>query len=135
VFIVDTSPALDRNLIVYSILLDLTLAAWRGVDTRLIIGGSRSNYDIALSAELARSLARVLDIPVRWMTSQKQQGSHAKLVIVDDLILIGSHNWSSGAYGPQTQDSILIQSKAAASYFKSRFELEWQRSGGSNEYI
>ena len=61
VFIVDLAPARDPALVVDSVLLDLQEARWRGVDVRLVIGGSRTNFEIAEISELAR--ARTLARP------------------------------------------------------------------------
>jgi phosphatidylserine/phosphatidylglycerophosphate/cardiolipin synthase-like enzyme len=134
-FIVDLSPVRDRELLVYSILLDLRAAAWRGVDTRLLVGGSRSNFEIARSAEFARSAAGKLGIPCRWMTSHKRQSTHAKWVVVDDWVLLGSHNWSSGAFSQETQDSILVQSRDLAAHLHFKFEEEWKRAAEVSEDV
>jgi hypothetical protein len=129
-FIVDIRPHSKDDLSVYSLLLDLACAKWRGIDVRLLIGGSRSNLDMALAAELARMAAGATKVPCRWLTSHRTRGSHSKWVVADDWVLIGSHNWSSGAFAGQTQDSVLVRSDAIAAYLCSKFETVWQRAKG-----
>jgi|GEM_PF-2477186 len=131
-FIVDASPAMDRDLLVYDLLVCLEEAAWRGVDTRLLIGGSRDNLEIAELSYAARKTAARLGIPCRWLTSSDVRGSHAKLVICDDQVLLGSHNWSGGAFTSQTQDSVHVVSADLAAVLANEFELQWTRAEASD---
>jgi phosphatidylserine/phosphatidylglycerophosphate/cardiolipin synthase-like enzyme len=124
-FIVDLTPRPEGRLLVDSVLGDLAAARWRGVDVRLLIGGSRDNIEIAETAEVARSRALQLGIPVRWATSRPARGTHAKLVLVDDFVLTGSHNWSAGAFTDETQDSVLVDSRDLALYLTAQFERAW----------
>jgi phosphatidylserine/phosphatidylglycerophosphate/cardiolipin synthase-like enzyme len=125
VFIVDLSPRRSGRLLVDALLGDLASARWRGVDARLLIGGSRDNIEIAETADLARARALSLGVPTRWATSRPVRGTHAKLVLVDDYVLTGSHNWSIGAFSDQTQDSVLVSSKDLALYLGAEFERAW----------
>lgn len=131
-FIVDLCPWRDKPLLVDSVLMAIRDAVWRGVDARLLIGGSRTNFDIAQLSDAGRARALSLKIPCRWLTSHKTRGSHVKMVIADRLILTGSHNWSNGAMTDQIQDSLLVESAALASYLSSRFEEQWNRTGESD---
>ena len=125
-FIVDPDPLEDPELRVDGLLQDLAAAAWRGVDARLLIGGSRSNGRILDATLLARARAQSLDIETRLVAGAEQRSNHAKLVVVDGRCLLGSHNWSPGALTDQTQDSVLVEDAALAAYFVSRFEAQWQ---------
>lgn len=130
IFIVDLSPLRDDELVVDAMLEELAAAAWRGVDTRLLVGGSRSNIDLAQLAEFARARAWQRGIRCRWLTSSDVRGSHVKLVVADDLALTGSHNWSPGAWsGLQYQDSVLIDSPDFAAYAADAFDHQWARAG------
>ncbi len=53
VFIVDIMPDSTSANPVMEIVQDLEAAAWRGVDARLLIGGSRTNIEIAKASQLA----------------------------------------------------------------------------------
>lgn len=129
VFIVDVSPLRDRTLRVDALLGALAAARWRGVDVRLLIGGSRGNLDIAETADAARARARELDLPCRWATSKPGRGTHVKLVVADDRVLTGSHNWSGGAFQEQVQDSVLVASPDLAAYLTAVFEAQWSAAG------
>lgn len=132
-FIVDLAPVRDRALAVDAVLIALQASVWRGVDTRLLIGGSRTNFDIGQLGVAALDRARQLAIPARLLATRPVRSSHAKLVIVDDLLLNGSHNWSVGAFAGQVQDSLLIRSAAAAAEARKFFLDQWHRaSGGRN---
>lgn len=127
VFIVDPTPGRDPELNVDSLLSDLGFAARRGVDVRLLIGGSRSNMEIAEATVMAYWRARQHGIPTRLIAFKRDQSSHVKIVISDSSILTGSHNWSGGAFSnAQTQDSVLIDSADAAVFFASHFAREWK---------
>jgi phosphatidylserine/phosphatidylglycerophosphate/cardiolipin synthase-like enzyme len=128
-FIIDLSPARDRGLLVSAVMHDLQSAAWRGVDVRVLIGGCRTNVEMAELADAARARAHQLGVPCRWLTSKRNQGSHMKTVIADDRVLTGSHNWSAGAFTNQTQDSILVESQSLAAYLVTIFEDQWARAG------
>jgi phosphatidylserine/phosphatidylglycerophosphate/cardiolipin synthase-like enzyme len=134
IFIIDLSPIRDQNLIVHSLLLDLAATAWRGADVRLLIGGSRTSPVIAELSDMARAWAHRQKIRCRWLTSSPVRGSHVKLVIADDQVMTGSHNWSVGAFSGQVQDSVLINSDGLAAYLGTIFERQWARAeiGGAD---
>jgi phosphatidylserine/phosphatidylglycerophosphate/cardiolipin synthase-like enzyme len=128
VFLVDVSPARDATLLVDGVLEQLASTHWLGTDTRLLIGGSRENPELAEAADLSRARAKQLGIPCRWLTSRPVRGSHSKYVIADDCVLTGSHNWSVGAFTDQTQDSILVESRDLAALLRASFERGWARA-------
>jgi hypothetical protein len=128
-FIVDADPDRDSRLLVSTLLYELECCVWRGVDTRLVVGGSHDNLEIAQTAFTAIRLAHQYHVPARWLTRHaKKRGSHLKLVVADDRVLIGSHNWSGGAFTDQIQDSVLITSPALAARLASFFESQWTRA-------
>lgn len=128
-FIVDALPRRDEENRVYALLLELRRAAWRGVDTRVLIGGSRNNIEIAEVSQFGRDVCGSLGIDCRWLTGGERKGSHAKLAIIDDYVVAGSHNWSAGAFTNQTQDSVIIQSVALAEAQGAFFDTQWARAG------
>jgi len=124
-FIVDPDPLEDSELVVDALLLDMAGAVWRGVDSRLLIGGSRDNARIRDACLLARARAQELGLPARLIAATDQRSDHAKIVVADDAVLLGSHNWSPGALANQTQDSVLIRDAGLAGRFATRFEALW----------
>ena len=131
VFIVDPSPQRDPELVVEDLFWRLRASVWRGVDVRLVIGGSQSNLNLAALAHSALTLATEFGIHCRCLTRTPLRGSHAKFVIADDLVLTGSHNWSPGAFKGQAQDSVLVRSSALAAFLAAMFEEQWQRAGSA----
>lgn len=128
IFIVDPSPRRDKNGIIADLIEELVDSKWRGIDVRLIIGGSRRNFEIALCTQLAHQISKRLGLKVAYYSALKGPGTHSKYVIVDDsFVLIGSHNWSSDAMTNQTQDSILIRSRDLAGLLTIEFEKEWSK--------
>ena len=129
VFIVDADTERDTDLKVESLLYEMGCAAWRGTDARLLVGGSHQNLDIARASFTALATARLHGLDARWLTRRAQRGSHAKLLITDDSVLTGSHNWSGGAMTGQTQDSLRVQSPALAAWLAAWFERQWALAG------
>ena len=126
VFIVDPDPIEDDALVVDALLGDMADAAWRGVDTRLVIGGSRENGDILDACLLARSRAQTLGVPCRMVAATDQRSTHIKMLVADDHVLLGSHNWSPGALaGPQRQDSVLVTHGGFAGFGVGRILEQW----------
>lgn len=112
-----------------SLLNALEELVWLGTDVRIVIGGSRENYAIAERSASARAIFADRGIPCRWLAAKpERRGSHAKLIIVDDHVLIGSHNWSPGAFASQIQDSIRVESPALAAYLAGFVNEQWLRA-------
>lgn len=132
-FIVDHGERGHAFEAVDHLLTELASANWRGVDTRLVIGGSRENHRIRSSALLATARAKELGISTRLASALRHVNTHMKLMIVDDRALIGSHNWASGMLGGQIQDSILVESAELASGLIALFQSHWDESA-SEQY-
>lgn len=130
VFIVDVTPTERGQLPVDDMLRAMADATWRGTDTRLLIGGSRNNIALAEAADAARARALELGLECRWLSGRAVRGSHTKIVVADERVLTGSHNWSPGALvgERQTQDSVLVKSPDLAMVLARRFETQWQRA-------
>ena len=127
-FLVDLDPHVDAEVRVANLLRELALAHWRGIDVRLLIGGSRSNLDIAMAAATSFAVASRLRIPARGLGVLGKRGSHVKLVVADDWVLTGSHNWSFGAFTGQVQDSVAVRSADLAAYGANYILAQWRRA-------
>lgn len=127
-FLIELDAQLDPQLRVPEVLRLLASARWRGVDVRLLIGGSRTNLLIAEASATAMKVAHKLRIPTRGLGHGNMRGSHVKLVVADDWVLTGSHNWSPGSFGDQVQDSVVINSRDLAAYLSNLFLAQWQRA-------
>ena len=124
-FIIDLKTRCVQNC-VSNVLDDLGEAVWRGVDVRVLIGGSRSTFEIAEAAAIAVAHLEARSVPSRWLTEEKGvRGSHSKIVVADESVLLGSHNWSPGSFQSDVQDSVLIRSAPLAEYMASQIERRW----------
>lgn len=126
VFIVDPDPVEDDDLLVDGLLRDMAAAAWRGVDARLVIGGSRTTGDITDATLLGRARARMLGLPCRLVAAREQPSNHTKCLVSDGHVLLGSHNWSPGALTGQRQDSVLIADNALAAHYLTAVLTQWE---------
>ena len=50
---------------------------------------------------------------------------HSKFLIVDDLIVIGSHNWSAGSYFHFDDWSVVVKSPGFTQEISTRFDSLW----------
>ena len=62
-------------------------------------------------------------IPVR--TDAPNELLHSKVVIVDEVVLIGSHNWTAGSYFAFDDLTLAIRSSALAEDQLARFDALW----------
>jgi len=127
VFMVDVNPVDDPAHAVLDALQELAAARWRGVDVRLLVSGSRDNFAIAEAVATTVALARRLKILTRWLGARERRGSHAKYVIADDEVMLGSHNWSPSAFLASVQDSVWLRSPSLAAYLSALFAAQWSR--------
>lgn len=129
-FMADLDVIADRKHAVLGLLNELAATQWRGADIRLIVSGSRDNLAIAEATAAAVAVSRQLGIPTKWLGARMRRGSHAKFVIADNEILLGSHNWSPSAFLGSTQDSAWFESPSLAAYLCSLFAAQWLRPQG-----
>jgi phosphatidylserine/phosphatidylglycerophosphate/cardiolipin synthase-like enzyme len=128
-FIVDVSPYRGPARLVNDLLYELEAAHWRGVDVRVLLGGSRQNPDILEACIGGAVRLAALGVPARLLTGRAvSRTTHVKMMLADDWVLTGSHNLSGHALEDETQDSVLIASAPLAAYLRSRFEAQWLRA-------
>lgn len=118
IFIVDFEYDLELFEPLVELMFLLDQAQWRGVRVNLQIGGSNSNYTLLLLSRAAESFVRNQFSFESSLLSRSDVSSHRKIVIIDDEVILGSHNWSPGSLaGIHIQDSVAIESKELANYF------------------
>lgn len=123
-FIIDSTPVKADPVV--QIMFKLKELSWKGVDVRLLIGGSRDNFEIASRSLQARMFATSIGLKCIWTTNlQAMKGSHEKYIVADTKVLSGSHNWSEGSMTNQIQDSVMIESIALSNYLAFKFEKNW----------
>ena len=85
-------------------------------------------FNLLIACQLAWDLCRALGLDARWLTAMDTRGSHMKLVVADDTVIVGSHNWSAGAFDGQSQESVAIRSPSLAAVCARTFENQWNRT-------
>ncbi len=123
VFLV-SAPWPKRESVMEGLLRELAEASWRGVDARLLVGGAETNATMVQLAETAQRRARELGVPCRAITSIPRVAGHSKVVISDDNVLVGSHNWSESGRDEQA-DSVYVTSGSLARVLDKRFRQQW----------
>jgi phosphatidylserine/phosphatidylglycerophosphate/cardiolipin synthase-like enzyme len=128
IFIVDITMATDRNYLVRTVFGELRSAVDRGVDVRLLVGRSE-NIFIEQANRASYRFARVLGIPARLYGGEPRT-LHAKYVVIDDDVLLGSHNWENLAFerGLAREDSVLVRSASVRDLIVPRFERLWKHA-------
>ncbi|MFB6108809.1 MAG: phospholipase D-like domain-containing protein [Haloplanus sp.] len=124
-------PTIDRR---HGPLLRATVrAAERGVRVRILLSGAW--YDAEENRALVDSLDRLADrrdLPLSARVADPHgrfEKIHAKGVVADDVVVVGSLNWTENAVSNNREVALAVRSEALASYFRRAFESDW--SGGS----
>ncbi|WP_430505992.1 phospholipase D-like domain-containing protein [Haloparvum sp. PAK95] len=108
-------------------------AADRGVRTRILLSNAwydeRENEN--LTAKLnARAVARDVPLTVSIAEPRSRYGKvHAKGVVADDTVVVGSLNWNRQAATENREVLLAIESPRLADYFARVFAADWR--GGS----
>lgn len=123
-FIVDTSTLGRSEPQVAKLLRVLSDRSDRGLLVRVILGGSKTSPGIIEAVLSAAGMMEAFKIPHR-VACLTGKTSHKKLVVADDYILLGSHNWSSGSWTGQVQDSVLIHESGMAALFGEIIREDW----------
>lgn len=107
--------------------LAIESAVIRGVLCRVIL--SRMEPDIGVSATnwATAQWLKSIGIEARYLVSRACL--HTKLMIVDnDVLVIGSHNWSGNTYDVTVDASVAIHKGIAIAEASNFFEVLWSKS-------
>lgn len=130
VFIIDPRPEEDPDGTVRLVLDALARARWRGVDTRVLIGGSHRTPAIELAGRVARRYLRSVGVPCRQFVGKRGETSlHSKYLVADDTVVVGSHNWTRRALVDDNELSLALASPVVARALRFEFERDWRRAG------
>jgi phosphatidylserine/phosphatidylglycerophosphate/cardiolipin synthase-like enzyme len=104
----------------------LATAAQRGVDVHVIL--EKSDYNSTLNRLNRETARRLLKGGVVVRFDRQSVTTHAKMLIADDKVIIGSANWGYQALMQRHEASVLIDHPRLAQYFKGYFTTIWKRS-------
>jgi phosphatidylserine/phosphatidylglycerophosphate/cardiolipin synthase-like enzyme len=117
-------------------LLRATLrAADRGVEVRVLLSGAW--YVVEENAALVEWLNGVADRRDLPLTARVAEPSgryekiHAKGVVADDVVVVGSLNWNENAVSENREVALAIRSEALAGYFRETFVADWRAGHGT----
>lgn len=124
VFIIDTRVLKDPLRSVRGLVEHLCRAQWRNVDVRVLVGVS-DTPEIHIANTTSALYLKDRGLPVRHFHSAHQVSTHSKFVLVDDLLLVGSHNWTHAAFHLGEEDSLAVRSSELAVGLGQQFEQLW----------
>jgi phosphatidylserine/phosphatidylglycerophosphate/cardiolipin synthase-like enzyme len=128
-FTVNARHTRDARLHVRTLLHDLAAAVNRGVDVRVLIGAdAQSQSALQVANRVASGYLKALGVPARWHEGARRHASHAKCVVIDDeCLIVGSHNWSPRALARGIDDSIAVRCEGIAVEAAAWFVRQWAR--------
>lgn len=125
IFIVNPIVKDDEYRAIRTFLKTLNYAQWKNVDVRILLGTSAAS-DIQIANDTAYQYLVNLEIPVRRFVGKSL---HSKYVIIDDdIIVVGSHNWTPGAVSSHNEDSIVLYSKELNIILCEEFLINWEEA-------
>lgn len=127
-FFVNPCVAQDDHYEVRDLLTELGYAQWRGVDVRLLVTRSETPV-IRIANETTVSFLRHLNVAARFYSGRGRTSTHSKYLVIDDnLIVLGSHNWSPDAFRLNDEDSVAATSGPLCTWLADEFSGLWTTS-------
>ncbi len=113
-------------------------AARRGVRVRVLLDSTwynvqgsedRDNDDtVAWLNELARTEGLDLDAKVINLETTHLEKIHAKGIIADDAVFVGSINWTENSFKGNREVGVIVGDRKIAGYYKHLFRRDWAQS-------
>ena len=110
-------------------------AARRGVSVRILL--SEAWYVTEENRRLVRELNRLsrresLPLEARTATPDGRfEKVHAKGLLVDDAVAVGSLNWNDHSAGENREVVLVLEGEAVTSYYRNVFDADWRGSGAT----
>ena len=118
----------DSNNSVVKIRNALVSAAERKVSVRVIL--DQANYrdqETELSKENRKTGNYLMSKGIEVKYDSLKQTTHNKMLIIDnEIVILGSHNWGYSAFTKNNEASILIKDAKVAEYYNNYFEVLWK---------
>ena len=108
----------------------LVKAHENGVQVRLLLDQSKWYGEVTELSKSNKQTAEYLSgkgISVK-LDSEKIT-THDKLLIIDnEIVIVGSHNWGSSALTKNNEASVMIKDTKIAEYYENYFEFLWENA-------
>ena len=105
-----------------TVIAKLAVAHRRGVDVRVILDPNQEYNRHAFALLSAASVG------VRWYPVPRGVLLHAKIGLIDGVLILGSANWTVSGLGVNHELDIKTRDPYAVAEYGSRFESDWSRS-------
>ena len=108
----------------------LLRAARRGVEVRVLLGSAwYSEDENRATVERLNAVAEREDLPLtaRLAAPAGRYGSvHAKGLVADDTVVVGSLNWNDAAASENREVALLLHGESVADYYRALFDADWR---------
>ncbi|MCK4330815.1 hypothetical protein KAX02_13340 [candidate division WOR-3 bacterium] len=105
-----------------TLIKELENAAERGVKVKILL-----EDNIEENQFMINSLNGIKNIDIKFDSPQKT--THNKIIIIDEnIILIGSTNWTESSLSYANEANVIINDKEIAEYFQEYFNFLWKDS-------
>jgi len=109
-----------------AIFMALVTAQLRGADVRVIL--EKSDYDMKLAASNSATAALLAANNVQVRSDRLDAITHAKLVVADDSVLVGSSNWNARSLQVNNEANASVTNPGVTDAFSRYFENLWEES-------
>ena len=111
-------------------------AARRGVEVRILL--SSAWYVEAENRRVVNRLNHIgeregLSLTARLASPQGYGKIHAKGVVVDETVILGSMNWNDNSARENREVLLALSGAAVSGYYRDVFDRDWRASGGGGE--
>jgi phosphatidylserine/phosphatidylglycerophosphate/cardiolipin synthase-like enzyme len=112
------------------LLRETIAAARRGVDVRVLLSAAwYAREENARVVDALNALADRESLPLTAKLvdpSGRFQKVHAKGIVVDDSVVVGSVNWNDHSLRENREVAVVLHGDAAATYYADAFDRDWQ---------
>lgn len=122
----------NYNGTISTLLKDLIDAKKRGVDVKLIIESGDDFLGEEFSEKQKNACRFLQNFSIEVKFDPEGKTTHAKLILVDDTVIIGSTNWNYYALEQNNEASVAITSEILTSAYKQYFWNLWRNSKEAN---
>lgn len=102
----------------------LVAARKRGVTVKVLLDRSNYNKGINEVNEKTKAYLESQGVETRW--DNVMVTSHAKLLCVDDAVVVGSYNWGRDAMDRRNECAVILRDAGARDYFVRYFDTLWE---------
>jgi phosphatidylserine/phosphatidylglycerophosphate/cardiolipin synthase-like enzyme len=96
----------------------------RGVKVMVLLDRSNYNEIINRVNEKTKAYLESKGVETRW--DDVHVTSHAKLIIADGTVVVGSYNWGHDAMDRRNECALLVRDPAARGFFERYFDTLWE---------